>query len=128
MMNSSREGIACRIRKEREDQHLTREAFEGLSGVSAKHLYEIESAKSDVTTTTLLKICRALHSNPNYILLGENKREAEAISLLKQLGDSSLSLATSILKAILQYEQLAPICPEHADGVKSCKEESSHGR
>ena len=101
-MNRKRNEVANRIRVERETQHLTREAFEERSGISAKYLYEVEMAKKDITTTILLKICQALHTTPNYILLGERNREWEAISLLKQMDDTHLHLSIAILKTILE--------------------------
>ena len=73
-MYRSREQIAYRIRDCREADGLTREAFEELSGVSSKFLYELETAQKDMTVSTLLKICTALDRTPDELLLA---REAE---------------------------------------------------
>ena len=73
-MYRNREQIAYRIRDCREADGLTREAFEELSGVSSKFLYELETAQKDMTVSTLLKICTALDRTPDDLLLA---REAE---------------------------------------------------
>ena len=73
-MYRSREQIAYRIRDCREADGLTREAFEELSGVSSKFLYELETAQKDMTVSAVGKICTALDWTPYDLLLS---REAE---------------------------------------------------
>lgn len=94
--------IGNRLRAQRDQLHLTREAMEELSGVSAKYLYELEMAQKNCTTYILLKLCRALNTTPDSILLGDTVREIQAITLLRQLDDKSLDIVVALMKTLLQ--------------------------
>ena len=100
-MKIERIEIANRIRTQRESRHLTREAFEELSGISAKYLFEIEMAQKDFTTAILLKICQALELNPDYILLGKTSPMDDAIRILEKMDEKNLRMAVAVLRTIL---------------------------
>lgn len=61
-----------RIRRVRKYRELTREELSEITGISSKHIYSIESGKSNLTVDKLIKICNALSISTDYILEGKN--------------------------------------------------------
>lgn len=96
--------IALRIRDSREQQGYTREVFEEKSEVSAKFLYEVETARKDISAKTLIKICKALNVSSDYILFGQGNKEdySQLLYLLQQLDNKQIQLVTGIVELMVK--------------------------
>jgi len=51
--------VALRIRSQRESNGYSRNFLESLTGISARFLFDIENAKKDMSTATLMRLCEA---------------------------------------------------------------------
>jgi transcriptional regulator with XRE-family HTH domain len=113
----SRDELGRRIKKVREERHLTLKAVETAAGISATHVSEIERGKTSPTLGALLRIARALGKTPAYFFeeeeLGDVSRVAVEDRLRETLprGAGSVDrLTTSIPGGRLQarYAIIAP--------------------
>ncbi len=64
----SKEDIGKRIKKVREEQHLTLKNVEARAGISATHISEIERGKTSPTIGALIRIADALSRDPAYFI------------------------------------------------------------
>ena len=64
----SKEEIGRRIKKVREEQHLTLKNVEAKAGISATHISEIERGKTSPTIGALIRIADALQKDPAYFI------------------------------------------------------------
>lgn len=64
----SKEEIGKRIKKVREEQHLTLKNVEAKAGISATHISEIERGKTSPTIGALVRIAEALDRDPAYFI------------------------------------------------------------
>lgn len=65
--------VGGRIKKIRTKKSKTRQEFADMLGVSVKHIYEIETGKTNFSVDLLKKICTELSVSSDYIMFG--KRE-----------------------------------------------------
>lgn len=65
--------VGARLRREREDQNMSREHLAELSDISTKFLYEIENGKKGFSCIVLKRICDALHVTSDYVLEGKGE-------------------------------------------------------
>jgi transcriptional regulator with XRE-family HTH domain len=64
----SKDEIGKRIKKVREEQHLTLKNVEAKAGISATHISEIERGKTSPTIGALIRIAEALSRDPAYFI------------------------------------------------------------
>jgi len=103
-MNYTQKEIARRIRGQRELNGYTREALEEVSGISVRFLFDIEKGKKDITTDTLIMLCNALNTTPNYILLGDDSESEYMLSSFCQLDSKQKQFANDFLELMVKYK------------------------
>ena len=72
--------LGKRIKKVREDRHLTLKNIEGTAGISATHISEIERGKTSPTLGALIRISGALRKDPAYFIEEEELRETSLVT------------------------------------------------
>ena len=77
----SKEEIGRRIKKMREEHHLTLKNVEAKAGISATHISEIERGKTSPTIGALIRIADALGKDPAYFIEDEELRDVSFLAL-----------------------------------------------
>lgn len=77
----SKEEIGRRIKKVREEQHLTLKNVEAKAGISATHISEIERGKTSPTIGALVRIADALSKDPAYFIEEEELNDTSFVAL-----------------------------------------------
>jgi transcriptional regulator with XRE-family HTH domain len=77
----TKEEIGRRIKKIREQQHLTLKNVEAKAGISATHISEIERGKTSPTIGALIRIADALGKDPSYFIEDEELKDVSFIAL-----------------------------------------------
>ncbi len=77
----SKEEIGKRIKKVREEQHLTLKNVEAKAGISATHISEIERGKTSPTIGALVRIADALSRDPAYFIEDAELDDVSCVSL-----------------------------------------------
>jgi transcriptional regulator with XRE-family HTH domain len=77
----TKEEIGRRIKKIREQQHLTLKNVEAKAGISATHISEIERGKTSPTIGALIRIADALGKDPAYFIEDEELNDVSFIAL-----------------------------------------------
>lgn len=70
--------LGARIKRLRGANHLTLKAVEERSGISATHVSDIERGKTSPTVGALMRIARALGTDPGYLL---EEEELDTVSV-----------------------------------------------
>lgn len=98
----SDKNVGQRIRKLREANSYTRDAFAEKVDISSKFLYEIETGKKGFTVEILSKISKALCVSNDYILGGrENGKVPEkVVDILECFSPEQMEHVQDILKLI----------------------------
>ena len=73
-----------RISLKRKEKHITQEKLAEMIGVSLQTVSNIECGKKAARPENIAKICRALESTADYIMLGE-KSENDMKDIIKSL-------------------------------------------
>ena len=68
------EPIGKRIKKIRQEQHMTQEQLAEKLNVSNQHISDIERGLNGMSIPALMEICKALDSDADYILFGTSTR------------------------------------------------------
>lgn len=91
-----------RIRKARENAGYTREKFAELIDVSVSYMAEVERGRTNVSVKTLIKICKLLGLNADYVLFGNDRdSDRELLDKIHKLDDKYLPLVDSVLNQLL---------------------------
>jgi transcriptional regulator with XRE-family HTH domain len=77
----TKEEIGRRIKKIREQHHLTLKNVEAKAGISATHISEIERGKTSPTIGALIRIAEALGKDPAYFIEDEELNDVSFIAL-----------------------------------------------
>lgn len=77
----SKEEIGKRIKKVREEQHLTLKNVEAKAGISATHISEIERGKTSPTIGALVRIAEALERDPAYFIEDAELEDVSCVAL-----------------------------------------------
>lgn len=77
----TKEEIGRRIKKVREQQHLTLKNVEAKAGISATHISEIERGKTSPTIGALVRIANALGRDPAYFIESEELEDVSFVAL-----------------------------------------------
>ena len=80
--------LGKRIKKSREEKHLTLKAIEASAGISATHISEIERGKTSPTLGALLRIAGALGRDPAYFLEEEDLGVVSIVTLENRLQET----------------------------------------
>lgn len=95
-----------RIRKARENAGYTREKFAELMDVSVSYMAEVERGRTNVSVKTLIKLCKLLGLNADYVLFGDTRdSDSELLDKLHKLDPKYLPLVDSILNQLLALSQ-----------------------
>lgn len=76
-----KEEIGRRIKKVREEHHLTLKNVEAKAGISATHISEIERGKTSPTIGALIRIADALGKDPAFFIEEEELKEVSFVAL-----------------------------------------------
>ena len=100
MENSLYAEIGFRIRTKREELDLSREKLAECIDISPQFLAQIELGRRGMSMGTICKICSALSTSADYILLGREGRNeiSEIQELISNLDPIYLPYAQDILK------------------------------
>lgn len=98
----SNKDVGQRIRRLREANSYTRDAFAEKVDISSKFLYEIETGKKGFTVEILSKISRALCVSNDYILGGHesSKVPEKVVDILECFSPEQMEHVQDILKLI----------------------------
>jgi len=77
----TKEEIGRRIKKVREQQHLTLKNVEAKAGISATHISEIERGKTSPTIGALIRIADALGKDPAYFIEDQELDDVSFVAL-----------------------------------------------
>ncbi|MDD3642312.1 MAG: XRE family transcriptional regulator [Candidatus Krumholzibacteria bacterium] len=77
----TKEEIGRRIKKVREQQHLTLKNVEAKAGISATHISEIERGKTSPTIGALVRIAEALGRDPAYFIEDDELSDVSFVAL-----------------------------------------------
>jgi len=77
----SKAEIGRRIKKVREEKHLTLKNVEAKAGISATHISEIERGKTSPTVGALMRIAEALGKDPAYFIEDEELADVSFVAL-----------------------------------------------
>lgn len=96
--------IGLRIRRLREANSYTRDAFAARVHISTKFMYEIESGKKGFSVEILYKIANALSTSSDYLIYGKDssKISCETADILEKFNTEQLTHIEEILVAAQQ--------------------------
>jgi transcriptional regulator with XRE-family HTH domain len=69
-MQEAQKKLGNRIRKLREEENLSQEAFADACGLNRVHMSDIERGEVNLTLATLNKIAQTLHTTSSALLKG----------------------------------------------------------
>lgn len=105
--------IGLRIRKLREANSYTRDAFAARVHISTKFMYEIECGKKGFSVEILYKIANALSTSSDYIIFGKDssKISSRTADILEKFSPAQL---THIEEILVSAQQL---CTETGNSI-----------
>jgi transcriptional regulator with XRE-family HTH domain len=119
----SKDEIGKRIKKVREEQHLTLKNVEAKAGISATHISEIERGKTSPTIGALIRIAEALSRDPAYFIEDEELEDVSFVAFedreqckLERCPGIAEMLTKSIPSGKINA-QLITLSPSSAEGV-----------
>ena len=80
--------LGKRIKKIREEKHLTLKNIEAAASISATHISEIERGKTSPTLGALIRISKALGKDPSYFIEEEELGEVCLVTLENRIQES----------------------------------------
>ncbi len=120
----SKEEIGRRIKKVREEQHLTLKNVEAKAGISATHISEIERGKTSPTIGALIRIADALSKDPAYFIEEEELCDTSFVALedrkqenLERVKGTRELLTNSIPSGKINA-QLLTLAPAESDKIE----------
>ncbi len=95
--------IGQRVRTKREQKKMSREKLAECIDVSPQFLAQIELGRRGMSSATLFKICNALSSSADYILLGKDRENdlSSFYEMLSNLDPKYLVYAEDLLKTFI---------------------------
>lgn len=119
----SKDEIGKRIKRVREEQHLTLKNVEAKAGISATHISEIERGKTSPTIGALIRIAEALGRDPAYFIEDEELDDVSFVAFedrrqceLGRCPGTSEMLTKSIPSGKINA-QLITLSPGRAEGM-----------
>ena len=85
---------------------LTQEAVAYLSGITHRQYNKAENGKTCLSSDSLLKISKALHTSADYLLTGVNRVEKynKIFESLETMSEDHLDLANKLIQCIAEWE------------------------
>ncbi|MEJ2720955.1 MAG: XRE family transcriptional regulator, partial [bacterium] len=80
--------LGKRIKKIREEKHLTLKNIEAAASISATHISEIERGKTSPTLGALIRIAKALGKDPSYFIEEEELGDVCLVTLENRIQES----------------------------------------
>jgi len=80
--------LGKRIKRVRENKHLTLKNIEAAAGISATHISEIERGKTSPTLGALVRIARALGKDPAYFIEEHELSDVSFVSAENRIRES----------------------------------------
>ena len=99
--------IGQRLRKRRQELHLTREKMAELADIGTGYYGQLEVGTSQMSIDTLIKISQAMHLPMEYIIFGtgyESGDVSAVTDLLTRCTPRELKLAEDVLKLFLMKQ------------------------
>ena len=125
----SKEEIGRRIKRVREEQHLTLKNVEAKAGISATHISEIERGKTSPTIGALIRIADALSKDPAYFIEEEELSDTSFVALedrkQQPLGrvKGTRDLLTNSIPSGRINAQLITLAPAETDEIEPHRHE-----
>ena len=119
----TKEEIGRRIKKIREQQHLTLKNVEAKAGISATHISEIERGKTSPTIGALIRIADALGKDPAYFIEDQELKDVSFIALEDretksfERGSGEIEILTNSIPSGKINSQLITLAPGPAGEV-----------
>ena len=103
MVYEDNKAIGLRIRKKREELHLSREKLAEKMSISARFLSDIELGNKGMSQNTLLTLCDLLYTTPNYILLGtdSDEKDSRLVQIARSVQPKYQTYVTNILLSVI---------------------------
>lgn len=103
--------VGQRIARIRKSIGLTQFEVCEMCNLSDKYLSNIEKARSIPSVDVLMRICKALNTTPDALLLGVNRNENNTLindttELLKLLDEHQLSYANNFIKWLYENKTM----------------------
>lgn len=97
--------IGKRLKQLRIEKGLSQSIIAKAASVKPSHISNIENLRSNVSLTTLFRICMAMNVTLDYVLLGERNYKRKAlksviIKNLEDLSDDTLLMVFKIVKSL----------------------------
>ena len=93
--------IGLRIKKLREERHLTKEAFAKQLGISGQYLGIVERGQNCLSVDKLKKLCDITHQSSDYILFGkEYKFDSSIKEVLANFSDDDIKIYCEALEKL----------------------------
>lgn len=95
--------VGNRIRKIREELHMSRNVFSENVNISESYLAQLELGNKSIGLNALLSICYYTGCSADYLLFGEDERNgtSKKISrIVSNLPENSLNLSYEIIRSI----------------------------
>ncbi|MFV0516628.1 MAG: helix-turn-helix domain-containing protein [Aminipila sp.] len=95
--------IGQRVRNKREEQRISREKLAECIDVSPQFLAQIELGRRGMSSATLYKICKALSTSADYIVLGREEENdlSPFYKMLLKLDPKYLPYVEDIIKTFI---------------------------
>lgn len=94
-----------RMAERRKELNLTQEAVAEMAGIAHQQYNKAENGKTCLGSDSLLRITQVLQISADYLLCGkEDNRYYTIESILDQMTDSQIELATEMIKCITRFE------------------------
>lgn len=106
MQNVNYIEIGKRIKKEREQNGITREEFSELVGISSTYLSQLELGQRHASLPTTIKIASTLNISLDYLIYGDSVidiNKDDLIEVINKASKKDLKTLKEILNAILPF-------------------------
>lgn len=109
-MNTDYKKLGIRIKAARESKKLTQEQLAEITGLTNNYISNIERTHSKPSIETLIKICNALETTPDYVLLDSIYASKEYIVdeiavKLKKCTKKNIQLISDFITLLLEGQE-----------------------
>ena len=108
-----------RIRKRREELHLTREQLSEMLDVTPKFCCDIETGAKGMSLKTLMNLSKILYMPTDYILFGDEDTPTPFVMFAKEIPADHSSYYLRICREIQALTNEAQICSTKQDNQES---------
>ena len=105
-MKYDHKAVGTRIRRRREELHITQAAMAERCEMSTKYYADIERGTCGMSIDTLLVLCSGLHLSPSTLLLGEAVPDFDSTDISEQIMNGLVECSEEQRQCILQTIRL----------------------